>query len=375
MVLITVPPGAFYRPVFQYHGQAEEIGAYHNGRRLLSIGSRESLNKAGWAFNGGIEAPSFVPLIVAQQEQRLLRVIMKAILDDHGPIWSLLKAPSVVMTAQEVAKSISELPRERGPSAYASLIEGAAHLLQYKTCEATRCFELATFLDAEQARSSLWYALYLVLVQGKAREAQDIIDAKLRVNPHQGPARLVGALLLYTQEEYDRAYGTVHGVSMTGGDKDCEHLLRCLIQVGSDVGSRYRQFPISEAIEHLNFQRHGGLDGPTMNMGKFHGFGILTGSIRDEAIRDLRSGKPMPEGWRRAIRSRNVIRSWQNATHFDYLLAYTAIGDIARALVWYRRACKQSYFLCPWLDILPCFKPLTRHPLFTALKNQYWPAS
>jgi hypothetical protein len=57
----------------------------------------------------------------------------------------------------------------------------------------------------------------------------------------------------------------------------------------------------------------------------------------------------------------------------DWVLAYMAIGQMGRALIWYKHLCIKGVFLCPWLDLLPCFAPLARHPRFNEVRQHFRP--
>ena len=53
-----------------------------------------------------------------------------------------------------------------------------------------------------------------------------------------------------------------------------------------------------------------------------------------------------------------------NVRPLNFILAYMGVGRLGRSLGWYIRAARERNFLVYWLNILPCFEPLTKHPRF-----------
>ena len=371
LVRISLPSGPSYRPIFAYHELADSVHKYTEGRRLMSRGSREALESAyrlmltkdplRW------DLPIyFPPLRIAIAECRLLRAVM-------GSIFRFAEsADSVGLAAADVIEQMLMLAEEEGTVAYASLIKGAAHLLRNEFEDAKCCFEVADELDHDQTSNSAWYAVYKFLVVGEREEAHRIIESKISKDPSNVGVRLVGSLLLYADQKYPESSLMAIGVSLLGAEPGSEQLLRVL-----------------SGLDHL------------WESMRLEGFDGMIGDPQWISMEWIKAARISPKEWVesgckgeagprfvglsiliftaargvRAVYGEAVsqIRKWEHAKYLDYVMAYAALGEIAKALVWYRSACRRGAFLCPWLDLLPCFAPLACRPRFNEIRQSFRP--
>ncbi len=362
LVRIELPPGPNYKPRASYHSDATVIRRYRQGLDLMRKATPDALEQADlvfWLVRD--ECPSFLPVYVSHAECRLLLSVAKTLFDllDKRDIHHDTDAALGYLKGLE-EESQEELPRLH-------LIAGAARLLRGEISQARTEFERAIQKDFHETSVSLWYAAYLFLVIEDYESALEITYAKRAAEPESFAVRIVGAVLLYADGQYRAAADWVADVYEREGGEMYEPLIIGLAHLAvKNYDIAYSAFFFASEMKSKEKARldryflatqsvHGDLpSAPSLD--RFPGLMIM-------AL--VGSGK-VTEAKRRLdkLYELTVYKA------LDMTIGYMALERWGRCLVWYSRWATQNQFLLYWIEKLPLFDPLVKHPRFAQVQRR-----
>jgi tetratricopeptide (TPR) repeat protein len=198
IVLIDLPPGASYRPMFQLNGNSEVVLSYVKGLRHRSDFTLRSLTLAQAEFSN------------AYQWSRKHGFALAALIETRLLISMAVSWLSVVYQPPErfryvIDEAISEIHelRERFPERrwQADMFEGVVALFRCNWYAAKESFHYAFHTNPDEVGISLWYALYLAF-SGHLPRAEKIVKRYLQLDPWDPLINLIAAAFCYACREY-----------------------------------------------------------------------------------------------------------------------------------------------------------------------------
>jgi hypothetical protein len=352
LVRLELPPGPSYRPSASYHEKAAVLRRYRQALDLMRKGSRDSLANAVEVFELiEEECPAFLPVYVSHAECRLLLSIARTLFD-------IPNARDIRVDAGAALNYLGGLPAETGDRlARVHLIAGAAHLLKGDITAAESEFELALKQDHRDTSGSLWYAAFLLLARNDYGAAYEVARVRLAAQPESFAARVAASVFLYCGRDYVRAANCIADIYEREGGELYEPLIIGLANLAAGRGGvALKAFSVASEMSgkewdwlNANYELRG------QEPDRLPGFIILalvsTGNLQE------------------ASRLLATLRRQKTVKDFDLMAAHMAVGSMGRALIWYWRCAAAGNVVAYWLELLPCFDALTRHPRFRELKE------
>jgi tetratricopeptide (TPR) repeat protein len=185
LVVITLPPGPAYRPVYSYSEHSACLIHYRRGLKHLydplrtALTIREAFNE----FSMAIEAdPNFARAYARKAESQLLEWILSDAFD-----------VAVAFSGNETDSPEASLAKALDLDSdlvLAHIMRGVVHAVAGEWDDAEAHFNTALRLDPIEARQNWWYAAYL-LTLGRRQEAFDIAKALVKQNLDSRNAMLI----------------------------------------------------------------------------------------------------------------------------------------------------------------------------------------
>jgi tetratricopeptide (TPR) repeat protein len=377
LVIITLPPGPAYRPIFSHHHDSSCLIHYRHGMAHLSDPLRSFLemHEAIREFSASIEAqPTFAPAYARKSESELLEYILSDAFD--------LKRPHILGDLPDFGFSIQKALELDPQLALAHIVNGAVRVAYGDREGANEAFARALTLDPVETRQNWWYAAYLLTI-GRRDESLEIARDLAKENLENQNAELLYALFLYIVGQHHDA-GSI--VSQTFGSTEFyrpaeERPLRtllwgliCLAQNHLHDALKWleRASRVTDAELHIirgfiSYQdrpiRYGGLL-----------LACLTRLAKDEVPREYppnwpEEAKNIPFERQKAELVTDLERS-HYVTPFNLALVFMALGKENKAIAALRLAGRRNV-LTTWLHLWPFLDPLRGHKLFRGLVERY----
>jgi len=199
LVVISLPSGPAYRPVFSYHQLSRCLAHYRRGLAHLHdpLRSAQEIFFAINEFKAATGAePAFAPAYVRKAEAQILKGILQGAFDFEGEFPPNYDRPDL-----EVEKALQINPG----LASAHIIRGVTHATCGEWGDAEADFATALTIDSGAVRQSWWYAAYLLTI-GRWDEAFAIARPLVMQHPESRNAELLYALFLYIARQFDDAF-------------------------------------------------------------------------------------------------------------------------------------------------------------------------
>ena len=386
LVVISLPPGPSYKPVFSYHKHSPCLRHYRRGlaRLFNPLASSTSLSRAISDFEKAIEVdPGFAPAYARKSEAEVLGTILSDAFDVMVPRWRIFIDDPFGFSVMKALELDPKLVA-------AHIIRATVHTVLAEWDDAEREFSLALTLDPVETRGSWWYAAYL-LTTGRLDDALNNAEAIVSENVGSRNAALVYALFLYVARRYQEAIEILdHAVGVSDfffhvEERPLDKLLGGLVYLGmgksgtafslleraSKVHASELQFntdvcwkkhPVRCAGLVLLCLTHLSEEVPSERRLRLKDE-LTVQEKRDQLIAQLRQNQLAIIGYEEKRTDKIYLPPFQAA------LAYMALGQTRKVFAALRLAA-QCDVLTRWLHLWPFFDPLRSDNRFQDLIEQ-----
>jgi tetratricopeptide (TPR) repeat protein len=331
-VVITLPRGPRYRPMFSFNSPAAKPYA----RGLHQHAAMAHVNdgiKAIEQFDKAIALdPGYAPAYAAKAEIQLSR----------APYAAWPGSKELVSAAEASAREALRL----SPSLWRPhIVLGMVHASRCAWDKAEASFKAALRASPEDTARHFWYAAYL-LATGRKQKALRLAGESARDAPGNPVAQTVRALFLYVARDFEKAEALLNEVKIA--NHWLTHIvLACVLQRKSASEDSWTY--VTRAHETLHAYAFPGLETLCLHSG-----GPDTQQKREQHARNLFS----------RMKANSPQKSLQLA------LCHIAFGDPRNAVAALRRARDEHDPLMVWAHLWPLFDPLRKHPGFRQLIRQ-----
>lgn len=336
-VVITLPRGPGYKPVFSFNSPAAK--PYARGLHLHAamthindgIKAIEQFNKAI-----GLE-PTYALAYAARAETQLSR----------APYAPQPCTKELVAAAEASANKALRL----NPGLWRPhVVLGMVHASRRAWSKAEVSFKAALKASPEETGRHAWYAAYL-LATGRKRKALRLVGEKARDAPGDPVAQSVYALFLYAARDFERAETLLQDVLIS------DHwltrmVLACILRRNRESDDSH--FHIDRAHEILH-----GYVFPGLEVLCLHSGGPDTRQRREERARHLFS----------------LLNDSPAAKPLQMALCHVALDEPQKAVAALRQARDEHDPLMIWAHLWPFFDPLRKQPGFRRLiRSMHFPS-
>ncbi|MGA7077469.1 MAG: hypothetical protein WBQ43_05035 [Terriglobales bacterium] len=362
LVRIDFPPGPAYKPEFFFNIEAEAVRAYERALAYQKRLSSWALSEAEYLLDIAIRlAPEYAPAHAALAETFLLRLILDNIIrrepGAHG--WTA--------QARESAAAAVRLDPE---SCLGHIVLAIVWLSNRRWNAAELEFSAAMEADPQNTKASLWYGTFLMTV-GRIDEGLQLAKSKASDNPGSFQIRLVYALFLYVTRSYEEAMNVLYQVDGVELGYPLQLFLGALIDMAA--GRSGKTMP--RRLRDLSTQMEERWAAPVTSLRFRTDIDVPDAWIDDPSIYDTGDRFPglvilslAQAGLAEEVKEKMAtLRKQKSVKALQLALGYMAAGNEGRALASLRRACREGDIFMNWLDLLPLFDPLRKHPRFQGL--------
>jgi len=331
-IVITLPRGPRYRPVFTFNSPAAK--PYARGLHLYAAMTR--INDASDAveqFNKAIALdPVYAPAYAARAEAELSRA--------PYAVWPGSK--ELVSTAETSAHQALRL----SPSLWRPyVVLGMVHASRRAWGKAEASFKAALKAAPEETGRHAWYAAYL-LATGRRQKALRLAGESAMNSPGDPIAQTVHALFLYITRDFEKAEALLNEVKIA--KHPLTHIaLACLLQGNRKSDDSWIHLQRANTI--MRGRLFPGLEALCMS----------SGSSKTRAFRKSRA-----RDWFSHTKDDPTAKPLQIA------LCHIAFGEPQNAVAELRRARDEHDPLMIWAHLWPLFDTLREHPGFRQLIRQ-----
>lgn len=332
-VVITLPRGPGYRPLFSYSSPAVKF--YARGRdQFAALTIRRDHLSATSHINKAIALdPSYAPAHAVLAEIRLTYATYGEFPDTKEHV------ARAEASAKEALRLSSGLWRPY-------VVLGIVHSSRGAWGKAEASFKAALKASREDTERHAWYAAYL-LATGRKRKARQLVAEAAREAPGDLVAQSVHALFLYAMRDFEAAE------ALLGDMQHSNHWLSkvALACIRLHRGSHAAWFYLNRA--HIFF----GIE-------VFPGFEALC----------LRGGDAEAQQMGEAM-ARDRLPHLKRAP-LQSALCHLALDEPQKAIAELRRARDEHEPLMIWAHLWPFFDPLRKHPAFRQLvRGMHFPST
>jgi tetratricopeptide (TPR) repeat protein len=327
-VVIMLPRGAKYQPVFSFNSPAAK--PYERGVHLYAaLQKRLDADKAVEQFDKAIALdPAYAAAHAAKAEAEFSRAFL----------WGWPFAKESVALAEASAKEALRL----SPTLWKPhVVLGMVHSARCEWEKADASFKSALRASSEDTRRHAWYAAYL-MATGRTKKALQLVTENARNAPGDPVAQTLHALFLYVNREFDEAESLLHEVE-TPTHWFTHVILDCVLPCTRDTDEAWFHIERAHRILGVGFP---GLEAVCMKTGK------------PETL-------PYREEQKRSTLHILEANPKQNALHLG--LCYLAMGEPRKAVAALRRARRDHDPLMIWAHLWPVFDPLRKYAGFRQL--------
>jgi hypothetical protein len=333
LVIITLPAGKSYCPVYSYNPLSPALSSYREGMSHLN---RFVFLLAIFRF-GAARAEGFAPGAIAEAHAMIFESICRGQFALHG---RLSHARKSVESIRASSKDLWE----------AHVMAGAFECLRYDWSKAEAAFDAALKTNSPASRQSWWYLVYL-LARGESLEALRIAKAKALRNPEVPLVVTAFGFILYLNRDFSFASKAAH---VAGGDAshdpwsgdDPPYPLGLLLNTCLHLA-------LNEPAEALECMQQV----PKRRFLRFKGLMVLCLARAGNRSKALLMLAKLNKRVKRGI--------YEDA--FQMAIAHMALGRDEEALGYLEAAYKKRSPMMLLLHLLPILDPLRGHKRFQSL--------